>query len=86
MTARDKATQDIREDLMHQNKCFIAFKSELNPIMRRLVREQLREQNKLPHYSRPNRSNSRLIAHCCFIAASNTATLSNYQKYYGSNK
>lgn len=39
MSARQQAIQDIKECLKQESKSFIAFRSELNPIMRKLVRE-----------------------------------------------
>ena len=47
MSAKQQAVRDIREALAKANKAFIAFHSELNPIMRELVREQLEAQKSL---------------------------------------
>lgn len=44
MTARQQALRDIREDLREQGKCFIAFRKELNPIMKELINDQLKRQ------------------------------------------
>lgn len=81
MSAKEIAEQDIREDLKKQSKCFLAFRSELNPVMRRLVREQLHEQMALQHPVRPSHTNSQLVAHC-FLTVSGEARLMNYSKYY----
>jgi len=47
MSAKQQAVRDIREALTEANKAFIAFHNELNPIMRKLVREQLEAQKSL---------------------------------------
>jgi hypothetical protein len=44
--AREKAIQDIQEELSKCGKCFIAFVQRLNPIMDELVNEQLKAQEK----------------------------------------
>lgn len=80
MSAKNIAVQDIQKDLEKHGKCFLAFHSELNPVMRRLVREQLREQHSLTP-ARPSHSNSQLVAHC-FFTASGKIQLNNYSKYY----
>ena len=84
MTAKDAAIQDMLPELERQNKCFLAFKKELNPAMRRLVRTQLREQRSIstPHFHLPSKASSQLVARCFFSKSEGTATLSNYSKYY----
>lgn len=47
MSVRELATQDIQEELSRQGKCFLAFRSELDPIMDKLVEEQSNEQLKV---------------------------------------
>ena len=47
MTAKEQALKDIKDELKREHKAFIAFKSELNPIMRKLVSEQIKEQKKI---------------------------------------
>lgn len=47
MTARQQALKDIKDDLKKSGKSFIAFRSELNPAMQELVKEQLKEQRKI---------------------------------------
>ena len=44
MSAKNQAIQDIKDSLKREGKAFIAFRSELNPVMRRLVNDQLKEQ------------------------------------------
>ena len=80
MSTKESAIQDIKEDLKKQRKCFIAFHNELNPVMRKLVIQQLREQSNLSQ-ARPSHSNSQLVAHC-FFTASGKVKLNNYSKYY----
>lgn len=46
---RTIAVQDIRIELDKQGKCFIAFRTELNPIMREIVKEYNRQQKKVDH-------------------------------------
>lgn len=47
MTAKQKAIQDIKECLRQESKAFIAFRTELNPIMDELVEQQLKKQEAL---------------------------------------
>ena len=42
--AKRQAILDIKEDLSKNHKCFLAFKSTLNPIMDLLVECQIEEQ------------------------------------------
>ena len=44
MNVRQFAIKEIKEDLKSRNKSFLAFRKDLNPIMRKLVTEQLKEQ------------------------------------------
>lgn len=44
MSAKQVAEEDIRESLKIQGKSFLAFHTELNPIMDQLVEEQLKAQ------------------------------------------
>ena len=41
---REQAMKDIKDDLKAEGKAFIAFRTELNPIMRRIVNEYLKSQ------------------------------------------
>lgn len=43
-TAKSQAEKDIRESLRMQGKCFLAFRTELNPIMKDLVKNQIKAQ------------------------------------------
>ena len=81
MTARQLAEQDIRKDLSRQGKSFLAFRSELNPVMRHLVRQQLREQSIANPFTTPSHTNSQLVARCFFC--NGEVTLHNYDRYYG---
>ena len=80
MSAKEQALIDIKKDLKKNNKCFLAFRSELNPVMRRLVYDQLKEQSTLAPSHTPSRANSQLVAHC-FIAKGEVQ-LNDYTKYY----
>lgn len=77
-----QAIQDIREDLSKEHKCFIAFRTKLNPVMRGLVKEQLRQQSNLNPFHHNSHSNSQHVAHCCFITSTQTSELHDYTKYY----
>lgn len=37
MTAEELATQDIKDELKLESKCFIAFREKLNPTMNEIV-------------------------------------------------
>lgn len=82
MSAKEAAINDIKKDLLQHNKSFIAFKQELNPIMRKLVRKHLMEQQSINTFHTPLFHNAQLVAHCFFCKSDNTASLSNYSKYY----
>lgn len=83
MSAKDVAIRDMLPELESQNKCFLAFKKELNPAMRKLVGDQLREQRRISdHPHRPSKATSELVAHCLFCKSDNTVRLNNYIKYY----
>jgi hypothetical protein len=47
MSAKQQAIQDIRTELQGCNKAFIAFRTELNPVMRRIVKSYLKKQNEM---------------------------------------
>ena len=81
MTPRDLAVRDIKNDLNKQHKAFLTFHSELNPVMRRLVLSQIREQINITHpFNMPVRHRKELIARCFFC--NGKAKLENYSKYY----
>lgn len=44
MSAREIATKDIQEELSRQGKCFLAFHSELDPVMDRIVENELKRR------------------------------------------
>lgn len=46
---RTIAMQDIRVELNKEGKCFIAFRTELNPIMREIIKEYNRQQKEVNH-------------------------------------
>ena len=48
---RTIAMQDIRVELNKEGKCFIAFRTELNPIMREIIKEYNRQQKEVNHVS-----------------------------------
>ena len=43
------AIQDIHIELQREGKCFIAFRTELNPIMRIIIREYNKQQKEVNH-------------------------------------
>ena len=49
MTAKQQAIQDIKMSLRANNKAFIAFRSELNPIMDELVNNQIKQQERISY-------------------------------------
>ena len=80
MSARTQAIQDMMPELKKRNKSFIAFRRELNPVMRKLVSQQIKEQQSITPFSTPTHSTSQLIAHCFF--AHGQVEYNNYDKYY----
>lgn len=47
MFSYKQALHDIHADLKARNKCFIAFRTELNPIMKNIVNNAIKQQEKL---------------------------------------
>lgn len=47
MTAYQSALQDIQDELSSTSKCFLAFRTELNPVMDYIVEEYSKAQDKL---------------------------------------
>ena len=81
MSAKEQATLDIMADLEKSNKSFIAFRRELNPVMRKLVSHQIRQQQETFSPFNPNlNAHSQLMARCFF--AKGEVRLENYTKYY----
>lgn len=81
MTAKELAIQDIQKDLKKQGKCFIAFRTELDPIMRTLVHNQLDAQ-RITNPDPTIKGRSQLIATCLFCKDTGKAILNNYSHYY----
>ena len=46
MSAKESAIQDIQSELEKQGKSFLAFRTQLDPVMDSLVNEQLQMQEK----------------------------------------
>ena len=82
MSAKEWAIQDMLPELRKSNKCFLAFKKELNPVMRKLVSKQIQAQMVLNPFKSPSHSNSQLVAHCFFSKSSGEVNYSDYSKYY----
>ena len=80
MSAKEQAILDIHEELQRVKRDFIPFRNELNPVMDKIVSQQLFAQS----YN-PLKATARLVAHCAFITATEVKLL-DYSKYYGSNK
>ena len=83
--AKQQAILDIKEDLKRNHKCFLAFHSELDPVMESLVNQQIKAQstthhNPLPSLHKATKTNSQLVAHCFF--AKGEIHYENYDKYY----
>ena len=76
MSAKDLAIQDIQKELELNGKCFLAFRTELNPVMKRLVSNQIKAQRRKKSYH----SNAQIMARC-FFSASNPK-YENYIGYY----
>lgn len=79
-SAKQQAIMDIKNDLMQQSKSFLMFRRELNPVMEKLVHQQIHDQLNLAPRTKKK---AQLIAHCLFCEATGTVTLNNYSKYYG---
>lgn len=81
MTAKDLAVQDMIPELEKQNKCFLAFRQELNPIMRKLVSQHIKAQREATNtFNSFSQANSQLIARCFF--SKGEVIFENYTKYY----
>jgi len=44
MSVKELATRDIQEELSRQGKCFLAFHSELDSVMDRIVENELKRR------------------------------------------
>jgi hypothetical protein len=81
MTPKDLAVRDIQNDLSKQGKTFLAFHNELNPAMRKLVSNQIKEQAHITNpLNMPIRYRKELVARCFFC--NGQVELINYSKYY----
>lgn len=80
MSAKEQAIQDIKDELRRQGKCFIAFHTELNPAIGRLVMQQIKRQAEASFPFRTPRHKSILVARCFFCDGQ--IQYSNYSKYY----
>jgi len=81
MNAKEQAVTDIKEDLEKQGKSFIAFHSELDSIMRKLVSNKIREQESISYpFNIISGERTELVAHCTFC--NGTVVFTNYNKYY----
>ena len=78
MTPKDLAVKEMKEELKRQNKSFLAFHNELNPMMRRLVFSQIKQHLSINPFT--PRHKSQLIARCVFCKGQ--VKLINYSKYY----
>lgn len=47
MTVKQQAIEGIKDDLWQHSRCFIAFRKNLNPIMKRMVINYIKLQEKL---------------------------------------
>lgn len=47
MKAKEKAIQDIKNDLIQDGKCFLAFRKDLNHIIGNMVRKYINSQIKI---------------------------------------
>ena len=77
MSAKEIAIQDIKQDLERQHKCFIAFRSELDPAIDKLVNRKLYIQS-----IAKKKTHNQLVAHCFFSFTTGEVNFENYIKYY----
>ena len=81
MTPKDLAVKDMKEDLSKENKSFLAFHNELNPVMRKIVSNQIKEQIEITDpFNLPVRHKKQLVARCFFCKGE--VKYENYRKYY----
>ena len=80
MSTKEIAEHDIKQELSKNGKCFLSFHTELNPIMRKLVRQHIKAQISLSPFSTTSHHNSQLVAHCFFC--NGEVKYENYQNYY----
>lgn len=46
MTAKKKAIEDIKEDLLRESRSFLAFRRNLDPVMKKMVSDYIELQKK----------------------------------------
>lgn len=46
MTAKEKAIEDIKEDLIRESRSFLAFRRKLDPVMKKMVSDYIELQKK----------------------------------------
>ena len=46
MTAKKKAIEDIKEDLLRESRSFLAFRRNLDPVMKKMVSDYIEPQKK----------------------------------------
>ena len=82
MSAKEKAILDIQEQLIKEHKSFLPFRTHLDSVMYRLVRQHIREQQRLSGKPSiiPDKTNSQLVAHCFFSKSG--IKFDNYSRYY----
>ena len=47
MNAKELAVKDIKEELKKYNKCFLAFHSELNNPIRKIIKSYIKKQEEI---------------------------------------
>ena len=84
MSAKECAIKDIQNDLQHEGKSFLNFRSNLNAVMRKLVSHQIQAQKQITEsfWQVPPRANTQLMAHCFFSKSTAKAELNDYSKFY----
>lgn len=50
--AKEAAIEDIKNELQKQAKCFLAFIEILNPVMEKLVNQQIKRQDKISKHKK----------------------------------
>jgi hypothetical protein len=87
MTPKDLAVKDMKEDLSKENKSFLAFHNELNPVMRKIVSSQIRKQVSITNpFNMPVRHKTQLMARCFFckvkLNLKTTASIMKVNKFF----
>lgn len=79
MSPRQQAIKDIKSELKDEHKAFIAFRTELNPVINMLVKKQIEEQGSI--FAPISRDRCQIVAHCEYHQGN--TQYSNYEEYYG---